>query len=932
MSRTPLCVGTEIDRYLIKQVLSEDGRGISYLAVDTRSVSGAAKVLVREYFPRGISVRENGVVEPRDRMEAQEEFEKGLTGFVEAGHALMSFKTHSLVPAQDIIEENSTAYLVLEWPEGRDFTHLASEEQPMNLESLGSKLSILQPGLEALHSAGLIHTAISPSTLIRLDDGYPAISQLTHVERFDGDEINRAHILFDTPYAAPELRADSDAPIGPWTDVYGLSATCWYLLTGKAPATSAERLTFIASGRGDKLDRASFATLSEEHPKIVDILLAGLELVPERRIASVSEFISALEKATIGTSATWLITAKGFASGHKAVLLGTAAAFGVGAILLSNFEHSSVSMASDIVAEVPTQSPTVLLESIDRQTEQLPAASAITSEQVIKNVSEEAERSPRLLASAAWLLVDRNSAGDVRDFIAFYEDEVFATAVASERLRLLDERAWTSALTTDTPEAFEAYLTDFGSEVRPQGVHAEEAKAKIIELAGAKEFQIIEVRRLMFALGYRVNGRTDETPGLKRAIAKFQESIATDPNGEISELLIEQLTEAVMRKEAAKAAEAEQARREAEAAQQAEEETLATERYVELVREAASSEGRTATGETGRTAQVNIEQDDSATLIEPPKAEPKVIFETKVAGSTLARGKIETQELKREPVRSVGDTFKDCETCPSLTVLPSGQFEMGSPSSERDRQENESPVHTVQISSSFAIATTEVTLREYSVFVSETKRRVPNGCYAETEEHAGEWAFNASLSHRNPGFSQPADHPVICVSYQDAKDYAQWLSQKTGQTYRLPSETEWEYAARGGSNMARHFGRSFRNGCKFANGADRTAKKARENWITATCRDGYLTTAPVGSFASNAFGLHDMLGNVWEWTADCYSDSYTSTPRTQAAHTRGSCQSYVTRGGSWASGVDMLRSAARSGDVRSARYDMLGFRVVRELP
>ena len=257
---------------------------------------------------------------------------------------------------------------------------------------------------------------------------------------------------------------------------------------------------------------------------------------------------------------------------------------------------------------------------------------------------------------------------------------------------------------------------------------------------------------------------------------------------------------------------------------------------------------------------------------------------------------------------------------------------MGSPSSERERLDNESPVHTVQISAKFAMATTEVTLGEYSAFIRATNRRVPDGCYAETGDHNGEWVLNASLSHRSPGFAQPADHPVVCVSHQDAQDYASWMTEKTGYTYRLPSEAEWEYTARAGSNTARHFGRSFRNGCKFANGADRTAKRARPNWLTASCRDGHLATAPAGSFAPNAFGLYDMIGNVWEWTADCYADSYNTTPRTEAAHRRSNCKSYVTRGGSWASGTDMLRSAARSADVRSARYDMLGFRVVRELP
>ena len=913
MSRTPLVVGTEIDRFLIKQMLSEDGRGISYLAVDTRSVSSSTKVLVREYFPRGISVRDLDEIEPRDRMEAQEEFERGLAGFIEAGKTLISIETHSLVPAIDIIEQNSTAYLVLEWPEGRDFTEMTSEDDPMDLEALQSQLAILQTGLEQLHQSGLIHMAISPSTLIRLDDGYPAISHLTHVERFEGDALNRAHILFDTPYAAPELRCDSDAPVGPWTDVYGLSATCWYMLTGLAPASAEERLSFIAAGRGDKLDPNIFRDIGYDQSALVDVLLAGLELVPERRIASVSAFIARFNAAASRSRGGLLASVRWFAVQNKTALLGTAAALALGFVLVSN------------VTADPSPGVDIVAGEVDHN-----AADLIVPPKEIRLPD-----TPRLLASAAWLLVDRNSADEVRAFISKYNDSIFTSSVALERLQLLDERAWSLALSEGSIESFEAYLADFGPESRPVGLHVDQAKARIISISGAREFQIAEARRLMFELGYNTNTRTGETPGLVRAVAGFQESIGVEADGEFSDLLIEQLSQAVATREAEKAIAAEKLKAEKAAAQLAEEQALAEARYIALVREAAGSTTRTATGKIGRISQDEPEKTlDPRALKTPPSVEPRVVFETKVAGSALASKRIQTEELEpvQEVARAPGDMFRDCDTCPEMKVVPAGSFDMGSSFTERDRQTNEGPVHTVEISANFAIATKEVSLGEYSVFVRETNRRLPTGCYAETDAHMGEWAYKAELNFRSPGFSQSASNPVVCVSWQDARDYTRWLSAKTGHAYRLPSETEWEYAARAGSKAARHFGRGFRNGCKYLNGADRTAKKSRKNWVTASCTDGYLATAPVGKFAPNAFGLYDMLGNVWEWTADCYTDNYDRTPRNEAAHTQNGCKTYVTRGGSWASGIDMLRSAARSGDGLSARYDMLGFRVVRELP
>ena len=923
MSRMPLPVGTEIDHYLIKQMLSEDGRGISYLAVDTRSVSGSTKVLLREYFPRGISVRENGEIAPRGRVEAQAEFEHGLSGFIEASVQLISFKTHALVPAQDIIEENGTAYLALEWPEGRSFTEMSSEDEPMSIEVLRSQLAILKTGLDHLHGAGLIHTAISPETLIRLDDGYPAISHLTHVQRFDGNIINRTHILFDTPYAAPELRADTAAPIGPWTDVYGLAATCWFLLTGKAPSSAADRLAFITAGRGDKLDANALAERGEPYPKIANVLLEGMELLPERRFASVADFVIALDAAASNTGPAWLVSAKQFVWSRRMALAGTAAALALAFVLLGNDTAPANPAAEEHVAELPTETGAGDAELTPVVAPILPPEPASDPEPA------------RMLASAAWLLVDNTSASDVRAFIEDYRDEPVATAIAAERLQLLDERAWSAALAEGTIGAFEAYLSDFGPDMRPQGLHVDEANARILKITGAREFQVAEVRRLMYAMGFKTNNHTGVTKGLTRAIKGFQESIGVEPDGEITDRLIEQLTDAVSRQDAEDTTASEEAQREEEAALRAEEAALADARFVELVREAAISTTRTATGEIGRieTAETDTPADPEA-MIAPPTAEPKIVFETKVAGSALARKKIEseTPKPKLSPVRKPGDTFKDCETCPDMTVLPAGVFEMGSPSTERERLKNEGPLHRVQISAAFAIAAHEVTLREYSAFVRDTGRKVPPGCYAETSEHTGEWARDASLSFQSPGFAQGPDHPVVCVSWQDATDYALWLSQKTGETYRLPSEAEWEYAARAGSQTARYFARSYRSGCKFANGADRTAKKARKTWVTASCTDGYLATAPAGSFQPNAFGLHDMLGNVWEWTADCYANTYASTPRTEAAHSRSGCKTYVTRGGSWASGTDMLRSAARSGDMPSARYDMLGFRVVRDIP
>lgn len=933
MTREALTRGTELDRYVLRQVLHEDGRGISYLGVDTGSVSGASKVLVREYFPRGISVRGAGLVAPRDRKEARDEFELGLSGFIDAANALIELQTHTLVPALNLVEENGTAYLVLEWPEGRPFSELSTEEAPMRAELLRSHLAILLPGLGELHKAGLLHTGLSPETLIRLDDGYPAISRLTHIERFDDEGVNRTHLLLDSPYAAPELNSRSSAKIGPWTDIYSLSATCWFLLTGAAPPSAAARLAAIAAGRGDPLTKEAFAGLSEEANAIADVLLEGLDLMSEKRIPSAIAFAhalngrSALLPALFGAPIAFLSSRWGAATAIAAVLAIGAVAFG---------------MSQDKAREYAA--PKSVESGADKPALSIPLE--VTSNELAlpdKTGSEPETSAPETPAEDIWQLADHEDAVAVREFLAANENDPEMLAVAFDQLELLDARAWSVAMEEGTAEAFGAYLKNFSASMTPPGVHADAAERRITELTGQRDFQIAEARRLLFALGYKTNVPRGETPGLRRAVIGFQESIGAPVDGNITDALIEQLSAELARRDqlAEAAIEEEQPALEAvieeeQAAEDApiseEDAEIANERFVELVKEAAMSSERSATGEIGRP-ETQQETSDAEALIEPPTAEPEVIYETKIASLKIESGTITVEKLEPEkaPARNVGENFRDCPTCPEVVVIPAGSFTMGSPENERGRYKDEGPAHTVEIQASFAMGKFEVTLDQYQEFVRATEREISDGCSAESSANDGSWVMNDALSFQSPGFAQTGGHPVSCVSWNDAKAYTDWLSDKTGQSYRLATEAEWEYAARAGSNEARHFGASYRDGCKHGNGADRTARRAHDHWITAKCSDGHVATAPVGSFRANAFGLYDMIGNVWEWTEDCYSGSYAGSPRSQTAHVTSTCRSKVTRGGSWAAGPEMLRSAARSADVPTARYDMLGFRIVREL-
>jgi formylglycine-generating enzyme required for sulfatase activity len=243
------------------------------------------------------------------------------------------------------------------------------------------------------------------------------------------------------------------------------------------------------------------------------------------------------------------------------------------------------------------------------------------------------------------------------------------------------------------------------------------------------------------------------------------------------------------------------------------------------------------------------------------------------------------------------DGFKECSFCPEMVVVPAGKFMMGSPASEPGRRNEESPYHEVVIARPFAVSRLEVTFAQWDV------------C-----------ALVGDCAH------QPADQgwgraslPVTNVSWNDARQYAGWISRLTGQHYRLLSESEWEYAARGGSTSAYGWGNEIGR-------ANANCKGCGSAWDNRQ-------TAPVGSFSANAFGLHDMLGNVWEWVEDCWHDRYEGAPADGSAWTVAcSDDGYrVVRGGGWNDDPADLRAAARYGGPVAIRNSVNGARLARTL-
>lgn len=281
--------------------------------------------------------------------------------------------------------------------------------------------------------------------------------------------------------------------------------------------------------------------------------------------------------------------------------------------------------------------------------------------------------------------------------------------------------------------------------------------------------------------------------------------------------------------------------------------------------------------------------------------------------------------------KTVGQSFRDCTNCPQMTVIPAGQFRMGSPDDERPRDADEGPQRAVTIGKNFAIGTTEITRGEFARFVRATGRTMATECVIWADGKIGMGKAN----WQSPGYAQTDDHPAVCVTWRDAAAYAAWLAQETGKPYRLPSEAEWEYAARGGTQSAYAFPGGEDAACEYGNVADQSAKAAMPNWRTANCNDGVgFGTAKVGSYKPNGFGLYDTMGNVWEWVEDCYRASFEGAPMDGSAWgNAGECGASLDRGGGWTNLMPghvrvANRSRAPSPDNPAAS---LGFRVARDL-
>ncbi|TAN41083.1 MAG: formylglycine-generating enzyme family protein [Nitrospirae bacterium] len=283
--------------------------------------------------------------------------------------------------------------------------------------------------------------------------------------------------------------------------------------------------------------------------------------------------------------------------------------------------------------------------------------------------------------------------------------------------------------------------------------------------------------------------------------------------------------------------------------------------------------------------------------------------------------------------------YTDSVTGMEFVLVKGGCFKMGDTYGDRRPEEDkdEVPVHEVCVDDVY-MGKYEVTVAEFRKFVNDTGYRTDaekdaggySGCMTiDFDDNKWDWRGWANWKNPNKYQSNRNDHPVSCISWNDAKAFTKWLSSKTGKGYRLPTEAEWEYAARAGTQTRNYWGNSKDDACRYANVRDLTSFEGGRTWKEAhDCKDGYAFVAPVGQFRPNDFGLYDMMGNVWEWCEDWFNkDYYSNSPKwNPTGPTSG--EKRIARGGSWIARPLYLRASHRGDDEPVLRDANDGFRVV----
>ena len=868
--------GTRFEEYRLDAVLGAGGFGITYRAYDANLDKFVA---IKEYLPVEFATRtEASTVVPHSNADAQD-YHWGLTRFLDEARTLARFDHPHLNKVYRFFESNGTAYMVLEYVQGETLADKLTRERQLPEESLQRLLEEILSGLEVMHGAGYVHRDIKPGNLmLRAEDGSAVVLDFGAARQAVGQR-SKAITSILTPGYAPIEQYDSKADdVGPWSDIYALGMVAYRCVSGIGDGELPDAVTRGRTQRKGQVDLTPAVEVGKGRysAKLLEAIDWALEVDEEDRPQSVDAWLGALAGGgrrqgpakSVRKPATK--STRDTTTGRRGPSWSTLALTLVLVALLG------------IGGWWAWQEYPQLFGQGSDDTQQLAQQAATTD--LLGETLQETE------------------SGETGEAVARTEEAqppeiAEAEQPASKEPALSPEEADVARLLAAAEADLKARrLTS------PVGNNAWDRYQQVLEIDPANPDAIKGMERVIESY-MQLLGAEVEKEDFEKAegyLAKIGELHPDSPVLEEGEQRLEDARQ------------------------------MRTNRLAEQERQRQADLERQRIANTIKEHWIAFETaiqaedlDEAAGILDEIRG-----LNPEEPGLTTGEQRLEAAKIELERKRE--EALK-LELAGEMVSIPSGTFRMGDLSGEGD--DDERPVHTVTVPA-FRMGKYEVTVGQFRRFVEATDYRTDaernadgnEGCYAYTADEGWDWTWGRSW--RNPGYSVGDDHPVVCVSWNDVQAFIAWLTEQTGESYRLPSEAEWEYAARAGSTTKYHFGNNESQLCRYANHADSSTDF---DWRNKSCSDGVgMRAATVGRYQPNSYGLYDMHGNVNEWVQDCWNESYTGAPGDGRDWTVGDCSRRGVRGGSWYNNARTLRSAGRHGYTRSNRFHNLGFRLVQD--
>lgn len=881
--RQSLPIGTVLAGDVRIVGLIDDG-ALGYIyGVETGAEKNRAQLV--ELCPRGLASRAPDGAVFAATAEAAELTKLCLERFVRDAEILRTSRHASLQPVLAVFAANGTAYALQPPEQTKTLAAVANSLQRLPSEAeIGKIVRPLVAALAMLHARGLFHANITPETILVGSGIEPTLVRYGGTRALFAARTRTVHAAVTPGYSAPELYLFDESGHGPLCDVFSLAAVLYRLVTGRTPADVIQR------SLGEVLPPAA-RTQGNYRAGLLQAIDAGLSLDPKKRPQSMAAFGQML----LGDCAPGSVAAPAAAAAARPAEKPDAPA--------------PVAPPPAKAGPAKPVAPPVPAPATDTAAKDAPKPSGDSAKPAAGKAAGP-ESKPQLTVVPKPAVDERTlkpanaraaSRGGLRDMLPgsyrLVGLGVFLAAALATGMWQLDRQ-----LKRDGKPPAQA--------AAPAGAASEAAQPKQTATAPAQQ---IEAER-----------QKAEAAEKKKAAEATAAAAAA----------------AKQEAEARATAERKQAEERAAASARAAEERAAAEKKAgDAERERQRQEQQARAEEDARTAEAARQQ--KARLAAVANATDRDIALALRSGDPSLDAAIEQRLFALgylNVVTSAGDKwlrpgdgepFRDCDTCPEMVLVPPPVrvSSVAAKPAGAVTVSNASPQGAGEKVPSLAIAVGryEITRDEFAAFVADTGYDTSGGCHARSAD----WKLDPALSWSSPGFAQDGRHPAVCVSFHDGQAYAAWLAARAKQPYRLPAEAEWEHAARSNTASALRFpfGNDEREVCRYANGADETARAAFPGWQVAGCSDGFTHTAPAGTFKPNHFGLFDTMGNAWEWVDEC-----APPPGADGVVRKADCTAKsprILKGGSYSDRPELLEPQARTGAEPDIRDEIAGFRVVR---